>query len=228
MNEKEQAFQDGFAGQAVNGRNWSEWSAGTMMRADEQKKAARGSVDSVPKKTGFAVPKGEGDGALPYLIGLAVLVVVGVFSVVAGIVAVFVTPVLRITQRLFVGAADSFKGAFFATFQAVTANLVSVALLVTLLNVLGHHLYPLSGYSRQIYMMLYGVQHGEWPYILQGTVVLLEASVPALVVFALMLRRKYKALFAGMRGFVLALAVGFSAVPVSVVVCSTLIAVFPR
>ena len=59
MNEKEQAFQDGFAGQAVNGRNWSEWSAGTMMRADEQKKAARGSVDSVPKKPEFAMPKGE-------------------------------------------------------------------------------------------------------------------------------------------------------------------------
>ena len=226
MNEKEQAFQDGFAGQAFNGRNWSEWSAGTIMRADEQKKAARGSVDSVPKKTEFAIPKGEG--ALPYLIGLAVLVAVGAVSVVAGIVAVFVTPVLRITQRLFVGASDSFKGAFFATFQAVTAYLVSVALLVTLLNVLGHHLYPLSGYSRQIYMMLYGVQHGEWPYILQGTVVLLEASVPALVVFALMLRRKYKALFAGMRGFVLALGIGVSAVPVSVVVFSTLIAVFPR
>lgn len=48
MNEKEQTFQDGFAGQAFNGRNWSEWSAGTIMRADEQKKAARGPAYSGP------------------------------------------------------------------------------------------------------------------------------------------------------------------------------------
>ncbi|MBI1215758.1 MAG: hypothetical protein GC185_08065 [Alphaproteobacteria bacterium] len=210
--DKNKSYQDGLYGQTYNGRNWDQYSAGQLMARDLAKSKSGSSY--IPGNASGQIAQNAGSFPLLLTPLLAVFATIfaGVILVLAA-VSLAVTPVLLFALRLAGAAGPGFRRVYIAAFQSVAAYGLALALLTALLDVVGHHFFPLSGYAAQIDALAYGVRNGDWFYIRHDAVLLLPLSLPALAAFSFTLWRKLGEGFAGARGFLGGMAAGLSVLP---------------
>jgi hypothetical protein len=226
--DKNKSYQDGLYNQPYNGRNWDQWVAGNNARGSGQNNYYTGPKSSSiqwPSASSSKENAGEGNGGgasgLLFLILIPVIIVgIGVVAASA-ILAIIVTPLLKLAERLF-GAEErkSLWAAYMTTVKALSAYGITAIAENFLIHLLARQSFS-PGIVQYIAFCINSVVFG----IFHGAPIPLSALIGANIIvaplglagFGYVLSRDYRTAYSGVSGFLRAMIVGIPLVGVSLV-----------
>jgi hypothetical protein len=230
--DKNKSYQDGLYNQPYNGRNWDQWVSGNNARTSGQSN----NYYSGPTTSGASMQElsdGEGGdinltpaGAL-WLLALPVLIPSVATAAILGIIA---APLLKIAERIIdTTERKSFFGAYVTAVKALSAFGVFITGSGFIFHFLARYVFH-NGIIASIAMrgdaVFYSLLHGQ-PIPPGALLVSLTVfGLPALAAFAYSLKRDYKTVFAGRRGFFRGLVTALSITGPSVTIVGLLYALF--